>query len=59
MKILCYVFVAYLVLGLVMVVAGSIYAFFARPSKDKSRGSKNNYGYPYLDFNNPFMDGFE
>lgn len=56
MKILCDIFLIYLILGTLMIIGGAIYSILTY-KKDKSK--KSNYGYPYLGFNNPLMDGFE
>jgi len=56
MKILCVIFLIYLIVGTLAFIGGSIYAILTY-KRDKSK--KSNYGYPYLGFNNPLMDGFE
>ena len=56
MKVLCYMFLIYLIVGTLAIIGVSIYTILTY-KRDKSK--KSNYGYPYLGFNNPLMDGFE
>ena len=58
MKIIGLLFLGYLILGTVGIIIRVIIGLLRGEFKSH-KSIKENYGYPYYGFNNPFMDGFE